>query len=257
MQSFIRQCVTQMAVSPKAIKRVAQTLAMSALSISLLGADIAINPALALPEEQVSQKLAGVPVYVLGNDEGLVSIQTEGGGEAAQPNLPVFMSEQDARAFLDREKANNPGLADSTEVGIISLETLYQQTLASENRTFKVAYVPEPAEVSQAVAIDETYPGGVPLFYAQLQDGTLLPVTPEGGESIYPLFFSRADLETELNYLAEQNPEARATVSVGVIQLENVLLAMHTEDNDFLSRIQFRPDYAAIESIRQNRSPAQ
>lgn len=240
------------------IKKVSRTLAVSALGISLLGASIAAESAFALPEEQVSQKLSGVPVYVLGNDEGLISIKPEGNeAESAQPSLPVFISEADAREFLDRERANNPGLSADTEVGIISLETLYQRTLANEDRSFKVAYVPESTEVSQAVAIDEAYPGGVPLFFAQLEDGTLLPVTPEDGEAVYPLFFSWADLETELNYLAEQNPEARAAVSVGVVQLENVLLAMHTDDNDFLSRIQLRPDYAAMDSLRQNSAPAQ
>ncbi len=256
MQSFIRQSAAQIVAGPKSLKRVAKTLAMSALSISLLGASIGTNPALALPEEQVSQKLSRVPVYVLGNNEGLVSIQTNE-GESTQPNLPVFISEQDARAFLNREKTNNPSLASDTDVGIISLETLYQRTLASEERTFKVAYVPDPKEVSQAVEINNAYPGGVPLFYAQFEDGTLLPVTPDGGEAVYPLFFSRADLETELSYLAEQNPEARAAVSVGVIQLENVLIAMHTEDNDFLSRIQLRPNYAAMDAIRQNAPSAQ
>ncbi len=259
MKSFIGHSMARLSTAKaaqttaqKILQTLTKTAAISVLGASLLGIGIATNPALALTTEQVGEKLARVPVYVLGSENGLVLISANTEGEESKPRLLVFMAEQDATAFLARENANNPEFAPDAEVSLISLEALYQETQANAEQDFKLAYVPEASEVTQAAEVNDEYQGGVPLFYAQFEDGSLVPAPQENGEPVYPMFFSSADLEAQLDNLAEQNPEVRATVSIGVLPLENMLLEMQNNDYETLERIQLLPDSQTIEAIRSN-----
>jgi len=123
--------------------------------------------------------------------------------------------------------------------------------VAGDNGTLRLTYFPEAEEVSQASAINTEYRGGVPLFYAQFEDGSLVPV-PQGDGAIYPLFFSSADLQAQLDNLAETDPEARAAITIGVLPLEAMLLEMQNEDYETLQRIELLPDSETINNIRQN-----
>lgn len=259
MKAFMRHLMARPSASTtaqttvqKIVQTIAKTATLGALGASLLGLGFAANPAFALTTEEVSAKLARVPVYVLGSESGLVLISASAEGEESAPRLLVFMAEQDATSFLARENAKNPDFAPDAEVSLISLEALYQETQANTEQDFQLAYVPEQSEVTQATEVSEEYQGGVPLFYAQFEDGSLVPAPQENGEAVYPMFFSSADLEAQLNNLAEQNPEVRATVSVGVLPLENMLAEMQNNDYETLDRIQLLPDSETIEAIRSN-----
>ncbi|NJM97814.1 MAG: hypothetical protein HC800_12250 [Phormidesmis sp. RL_2_1] len=175
MPSFIRQTM-------------AKTLAIAAFSASTIGV-AAVNPALALTQEQVAQKLASVPVFVIGNDEGLILISNaQEEGRLAQPSLYVFMTEQDAETFLSRANAANPEFAPEAEIGITNLQTLYQESQSNSERPLQLVYVPEEAEAAQAAELNSGYQGGVPLFFARFEDGSLAPVEQANGETIFPMF---------------------------------------------------------------------
>lgn len=229
-----------------------RTLALCALGSSLLGATLmAPSAAWALTQEQVAEKLSSVPVFVLGNENGLIlisSAQTE--GQAEEPSLYVFMTEQDAETFLSRANEANPEFAPDAQIGLTNLEKLYQETQAEES--LQVIYVPEQDEASEAAALGTGYQGGVPLFFARFEDGSLAPVQQDNGETIFPMFFSRADLEALLSELGERNPEARAAISVGVLPLEAMLIEMQTSEDESLNQIRLLPDSETINSLQQS-----
>ena len=86
-----------------------RALVLGAIGTGLLGAGlIAPNAALALTQEQVAEKLSSVPVYVLGNESGLILISGAQEGAPPEPSLYVFMTEQDAETFLSRANEANP-----------------------------------------------------------------------------------------------------------------------------------------------------
>ena len=234
-----------------------RALALGALGSSLLGATLmAPSAAWALTQEQVAEKLSNVPVFVLGNDSGLILISSaEAEGQAASPSLYVFMTEQDAETFLSRANEANPEFAPDAQIGLTNLEKLYEETQADDS--LQVIYVPEQDEATQAAALETGYQGGVPLFFARFEDGSLAPVQQDNGETIFPMFFSRADLEALLSELGERNPEARAAISVGVLPLEAMLIEMQNSEDESLNQIRLLPDSETINSLQTQSAPAE
>ena len=239
------------------IKAAIKTAAVGTIGASLLGVGAMVNPAIALTTEQVSEKLARVPAYVIASDQGLVLISANQNGQETPPSLFVFMTEQDANTFLTQANAKNPQFAPNARVTLTSLENLYKETQAGGDQPLRLTYFPEPTEVNQATQLNTEYRGGVPLFYAQFEDGSLVPVPQGENEVIYPLFFSNADLQAQLDNLAKTNPEARAKITVGVLPLEGILQEMQTKDDNTLQRIQLLPDSATINAIRQSNPQSQ
>ncbi len=230
-----------------------RALALGAIGTSLLGAGLVAPNAVALPQEQIADKLSSVPVYVLGNESGLILISGVQEGQPEQPSLYVFMSETDAETFLSRANEANPEFAPGAQIGLTNLEKLYEETQAT-NDPVRVVYVPQQDEASEAAALGTGYQGGVPLFFARFEDGSLAPVQQNNGETVFPMFFSRADLEALLVELGERNPEARAAISVGVLPLEAMLIEMENSDDASLNQIRLLPDSEVIDAIQSRQS---
>ncbi len=243
---------------PRLVTRTAvKAITIGTIGASLIGIGGTINPALALTTEQVGEKLAGVPVYVISGESGLLLISADQDGQTSEPSLFVFMTEQDATTFLTKANENNPEFAPGAQITLTSLENLYKEAQAPDSeQPLRLSYVPEATEVNQAIQLNAEYRGGVPLFCAQFEDGSLVPVPQENGEAIYPMFFSSADLEAQLASLEQTNPEARAAITIGVYPLEGILAKMQSEDDETLSGIRLLPDSETINTIQQNR-PAQ
>lgn len=236
MTSFIRRALSS---------SLAGTLTLAVATTALLGT-VATSPANALPTEQVADRLASVPVYVLGNRESLLLLSTE--QDANSASLFVFMSQPRAEAFI----ASNPEVANGNQVIGLNLADLYKQSLAQPDQPLRLTFVPEADEASQAAELSSEYQGGVPLFYAQLEDGSPLPsVPPNGGEedAVFPMFFSREDLETNLNALGQSNPEARAAISIGVVPLESLIGQLQAQDEELFTRIRLLPDSEVVRSL--------
>lgn len=244
-------------VISRAIKVAVTTAAVGTLGAGLVGLGAVVNPAIALTTAQVSEKLSRVPAYVIASDQGLVLISANHNGQETPPSLFVFMTEQDANTFLAQANQKNPQFAPNARVTLTSLENLYKETQAGGDKPLRLTYFPEPTEVNQATQLNTEYRGGVPLFYAQFEDGSLVPVPQGENEVIYPLFFSNADLQAQLDDLAKTNPEARAKISIGVLPLEGILQEMQSKDDNTLQRIQLLPDSATINAIRQSNPQSQ
>ncbi|MGB3768996.1 MAG: Tic22 family protein [Phormidesmis sp.] len=233
MTSFIRRALSS-------------TLAIAAVSASLVGS-VAVLPALALPQEQIAAKLTNVPAYVLSTEQGLLLLPT-GQDANSDPGLYVFLSEQQAKGFVAKAAEANPEFAASIQVKLTSLEKLYKESQSRTEQPLRLMYIPEESEATQAAALNSDYRGGVPLFYAQFEDGSLASVE-ENGEPTFPMFFSRSDLDLILNELGDRNPEARAAISVGVLPLEFILAEMNTREEAMFNQIRLLPDSEVIQNI--------
>ncbi|MGC1309568.1 MAG: Tic22 family protein [Phormidesmis sp.] len=252
MNSFIRRTLRQTA---------AKTVAIAAIGAGFISSGLVAQPAQALTQDQIADRLSGVPVFVIGIGNELVSYpaspEAEGGNSEV---LFVFMSEQDAESYIALTRTNEEisDLPPEAEVGVQSLEYLYKLENASQaeqaesRRPLRLVYVPEDDEASQAAALNTGYQRGVPLFYPQFEDGSLVPVEQNDGGAIFPMFFSRADLESLLSDLGERNAEARAAVSVGVVPLEAMLIEMKNSDDELLNQVRLLPDSDTINEIQQN-----
>lgn len=238
MTSFIRRTLSS-------------TLAIAAVSTSLFGS-IAVLPALALPPEQIEAKLTNVPAYVLGTEQGLLLLPT-GQSAESDPGLYVFLSEEQAQGFVAKAAEANPEFAATIEIKLTSLEKLYKESQTRTEQPLRLMYIPEESEANQAAQLNAEYKGGVPLFYAQFEDGSLAPVE-ENGKPTFPMFFSYNDLNLILNELGQRNPEARAAISIGVLPLEFVIAEMQTREEEMFNQIRLLPDSEVIQNINNGQS---
>lgn len=226
-------------------RTLAKAFTVGAIGAGILGGGFAVAPSLALTPEQISQQRSTVLAYVLENDNGLI-LYPGVGEDAEELNLLVFMSQAEANSFVAENAENAPS---EVRVILTNLERIHQAVVESNDNPPRLVLVPEQTEVDQAVALDSEYQGGVPLFYAQLSDGSFAPLRQDNGDPIFPLFFSRADLEESLSDLGEQNPEARAEITVGVLPLQAVLQELQTSDDELLSQIRLLPP-EVVDAIR-------
>lgn len=252
MKPFIRRTLTPF---------LARTLTVCALSI---GAVTAIetarpaSPAFALTQQEVASRLSTVPAFVVSVGESFVTYPTTGAeGEASNVEvMPVFWTRQEAESYIARTRSqeNLPALPPEATVIVRSLEELYtlERTSQTEgDRPLVLSYIPESNKVQQAVALNSEFTRGVPLFYPQFEDGSIVSISQNDGGKIFPMFFSKSDLESLLAELNELNSEARGVLSVGVVPLESILGEMLTSEDDLFEQVRLLPDSSVINELQQ------
>lgn len=255
MKSLVRTAVR---LAAKQTKKQAVALGvLSAIGAGTIGA-IATRPALAIPEAQIAEKLTNVPVYVIRNGDGLLLVpgaQTDE-DQPVEPSLLVFMGRTEAETLLAEANEADPEFAANLQIATTSLERVYAQFQNNPENSLRLRYVPERAEASQADDIDEAYRGGVPLFYPQLEDGSLAAIPDSTGENVFPMFFSYSDLDFVLSEIEAQNPEARAAITVGILPLEDMLYEMQNSDDEKLNQVRLLPDSEVINNVVESESAA-
>ena len=216
------------------IRRIfAQTLTIGTLGIGLISTGFLSAPVLALSEEQIVQQREAILSFILEDEEGPIT---------GPDGILVFVSLQSASDYI---QANRPEDTDTLKVIPTNLERIHQVAEGIEGEPLRITLVPEEAEVENARAIDPSYQGGVPLFYAQLPNGAFAPLFQPDGEAVFPMYFSRSDLDESLASL----PQEDLGIEVAVIPLQVILQEIHTSDNEELSRIRLLPTQV-VEAIR-------
>lgn len=240
-------------------------LSLGVWATSLATSLVAIPGALALPAEQVIEKLARIPVFaIVDTEKGLLGAPGAINGKklfVAQ----VFLSKQDADQALTEAKAKKPDLAKAT-VQPVSMAVVYveNQNAAkggapgkeSEQRLgFNV--VPDRLQIQQAVDVlkgqGQTVEkmAGIPLFFPQI----LKPGQKEA--EVMPLMFLRKeDLQQELALAQQKVPElAKAKISIQVTTLDRVVEAMLANNDTSFGQINFVPSRLSG-AFQVNASPA-
>lgn len=249
----------------KSLVRLSATLGLvgSTLIGSLL---IGGMQALALPEQQVIEKLGPVPVFTIADSEGapLVAAPRQEGGDSNTSVAGVFISRQDAQNFLNNLRTENPELANNVQVVPVSLAEVYQlaQTSRSQENRLEFAFVPVEQQVRSALSLlqqsgqnAEEFEG-VPIFIARAgTDGGYLTIQ-QGEQQVIPLFFSREELQTMLDRFRQQQPSAAANTNIQVVNLEGVIETLRTSNNQQLNQIVLVPPRESVEFIR-SLQPAQ
>jgi len=240
-----------------------QTLTIFALSAGFAAAletAVPIAPAFALTQQEVSDRLSTVPAFVVGVGEDLILYQSEQetGETPSNDKIYVFWSRQAAEAHIAaiREQGNTQNLPAEAGVVVRRLSYLYaleESSRAEGDRPVNLIFIPEREKAQDAIALNSEFDRGVPLFYPQLENGAPISINQNDGEAIFPMFFSKDDLETLLDDLNARDAEAREVLSVGVVSLETVLTQMITSEDDLLDQVRLLPDSVVINELQQSR----
>jgi nickel transport protein len=219
------------------------------------------------------QRLNSVPVFTITDAEGAPLVASPSEGEQGAPVAEVFISRQDAENFLNNLRNDNPELANNVQVVPVSLAEVYNLALEAEAQEdpLEFAFVPMRQQVDSALSVlrqsgenVEEFPG-VPLFLARSAnegegDGYL--TIQQGEQQVIPIFFKQEDLQAMLTRLSTSQPDLAETITVQVINLEELINTLQASDNPALNQIQLIPPRESIDYIRslqptQGQQPAQ
>ncbi|NJL02597.1 MAG: hypothetical protein HC838_12500 [Spirulinaceae cyanobacterium RM2_2_10] len=208
-----------------------------------------MQPASALPSQQIVERLQEVPVFTITDQRGAPLVSGNFAG--------VFIHPDDAYAFIARLREDDQELASQVRVIPVSLGEIFQLDTANENQEsdLNFAYVPMREQVQRA--LQETQQQefqGVPLFAARGGNEQGYITLQQEDQQRIPFFFEREQLEALLARFREQQPALASTVEVEVVPLEAVLATLSESDNQQLAQILLVPSENALECWRWHQS---
>lgn len=246
------------------------SIALGILGSTVVGsAFVGINPAMALSEEQVMQKLQQVPVFTITNPDGAPLVASVPNGQDNNANSSVtgvFISQQDALAFIEKLKAQNPQLASSVKVTPVPLGEVYRMAESSKDSPERVVFdlVPMQRQVDSALALlredgqqVQQFPG-VPLFYASGGTDKGYLTIQRGDEQVIPFFFNKEDLLNLIERYKQQQPnQPLSNIEIEVANLQQVVQVMQTSNDQQLEKIVLVPARESIDYVRSLQQPGQ
>lgn len=218
--------------------------------------------ALALSNSQIDQKLRSVPVFVITDAVGaplVASVPKQGEGQSGKDSVAeIFISQQDALAFVEQLKTRNPELAAAVRVLPVSLGEIYQITESNKGKADEVKfnYVPASQQVESAKTVlrqngqQVNEYSGVPLFVARVGPDNGYLTIQQDGQEVIPLFFNREELQVILERFKQQQPNLTATIKIEVVNLDSLLEGLRTGNDPFFNQLILVPPRESLDLVR-------
>lgn len=235
-----------------------------ALVLTVLSTALHSQPAAALTEEQVVEKLNIVPVFTIIDPKGnplIVNVKDKTQKDVSV--LPLFMDQKGVQDTYTNFKKDNATIKDA-QIGVISLgqafKAIREEAKKKDNKV-NFEFLTDPKTLSYALTLFKkvdakatSFPG-IPVFYAMGSDGkgkTKGYVTFEkDGKQFVPLFFSQADIERNIGDLKKTKPDLAKQMSIEVAPLDSVITAMLEGKNDTqLQTLTFVPALTAVQYVQ-------
>ncbi|XGW00499.1 MAG: Tic22 family protein [Leptolyngbya sp. BL-A-14] len=218
---------------------------------------------LAIPQEQIIQKLRPVPVFTIANQQGAPLVASPPSGQKGRAVAGVFINQKDAQDFLNNLKTKNPDLAKNVKVVPVSLAEVYQlnQTNKDKPEQLDFAYVPSRQQVDTAVSLLKQQGGqqqfnGTPLFVARGGKEKGYLTIQQDGKSIIPMFFNKEELQGLLDRFKQQQPTMASSIEIQVLNLEGLMEVLRTKNDPQLDQIVLVPPQQSIEFVKSQQGAA-
>lgn len=213
---------------------------------------------LALPQEQILQKLGPVPVFTITDNKGAPLIASVPNSEKKGGLAGVFINQKDAQAFVAQLKTKNPQLAKTVRVVPVSLGEVYKLDQANQSKpnAVDVAYVPSKQQVDAALQLLQQNGqkvnkfNGTPLFVAKAGKEKGYLTVKQANQQVIPFFFNKEELQSLLERFKKQQPSMASTIEIQVANLEGVLKTLQTSNDKQLNQIMLIPPRDSIEFVR-------
>jgi nickel transport protein len=200
----------------------------------------------ALTAEQIAERLAQIPVFMILDAQGEHLKAVSQTDEAVQAPV-VFLDGPTAAAVLSQVEEGG----QEAQIEVVDLGSIYRE-VANSDGVAPLLYFPIRNEIEVAVAIEPEFQG-VPLFIPRRGDSNAYLPFVQGDEVSLPMFFSREDLQTYIDWVFEDNPAGAEEIVVEVVSLEWLLAAMAaSEDSDAdnqFSQVRLFPSTDVLEFI--------
>jgi hypothetical protein len=223
-------------------------------------------PVLALPEQQIKEKLDSVPVFLITNPQGLpLSRPLEGQNAQAQKGgsvTGVYMSQQEAQAFINQlrnVKDKDPKTAEmlkSLQVTAVPLGVIYQQLQQSKNQPNRLLFAFKPVDKEIQGAMDLLKQSGqdvkqfrsVPTFLVRFApDKGYVPIQLGADKKEYvPVFMSKQDADSLLKQVKPKFPKA----DIQVVDVDGIIKTLQEKNDKWLEQVIFFPSPEARQYIQ-------
>lgn len=226
---------------------------------AILGSWFAANlEAIALPQEQIVKTLQAIPVFAIGDSQGLASTSVNGA------NVPItFISQDDAKKQMEEYRRKDPQKTKDLKVIPISLGELYKiLSQESTNKNKKeapvFAFVPVQTQVELAKKVTSNHPedkkfvGGVPLFVARGGKDNGYLTVEQNKEQVIPFFFEKSQLQSIVERFKKEKPELASTIKIEVVPLEGMINTLKQSDNEMLNKVTIVPSKESLEFLQQH-----
>jgi hypothetical protein len=207
---------------------------------------LAVQPAHALTDAQIIEKLQSIPVIALTDKSGapLVAPLND-----KQKGLftEVYLGQKEVNATLQRLKTTNPAVAKQLQVRVVTLGDVYKTQIASSgDKKLNVLVIPSEVQVKSAISLlkksDPTKAqqfNGVPLFVgiAGKPRGYVSINSAQDKKRIIPVFFDKEQLQAVLDRFKKDQPNLAPTTEIQVISLDSLLTQMRAKNEPFYGQI--------------------
>jgi hypothetical protein len=243
-----------------------QRLALASLVVGTLVSSIVVNPAhvLAIPDEQIVKILDRVPVFFIGNNQGVLLTEAPQADKKTAKIALAFVSPKDAQTYLEQVKKNNPNIGNQGRVIVQPLSAIYLHNKENKSKQDSFVFeccIPTRQQVEAATTILKQNGQKVdqlrstPLFVARFKDKKGYLVAREGDKIVdWPIFFSREDLMTALEPLKKKDPKLGENVEVEVIDLASLMSTLSSTNEQSFSAIRLVPVRESLEFLVKQQS---
>lgn len=208
--------------------------------------------ALALPEATILEKLQPIPVFTIADEKGVPLIAVVDNQKLAG----VFISQQDAKTFLEQLKKDNPEVGNKVTVQLVSLGQVYKLQEAGKSDGLVVSFVPAQTQIDFATQLlkakGQEYEGGVPLFVARAGEDQGYLTISQDNQPVVPFFFDKEAANKLLEQFKKQQPNLASTAKIDVIPLEAVIAQLQSSNDEMLTKVFLIPSQETIDFIRAN-----
>lgn len=215
------------------------------------------QPALALTEAQVVDRLATIPVFVITDRDGIPLVGTNN-NEKEERVLPFFLDPKEAEATI--QTIQNKEL--EAQVVARSMEDMYNFVQSNQDKQLTYQIVPSASSLKAAAELaggNENQLPNVPVFFAvDKQDTNEGLLTLSRGENLFiPFFFEKEELDRLIADLNQSDNTTKTQVkTISFFQVLNSMI--DSEENKAsgdVEKFAFFPGQNSLLWIKDN-SPA-
>jgi nickel transport protein len=204
----------------------------------------------ALSEQQILDKLEGIPVFLIVNEDGQ-SLTASVNTDSEEITVPiVFIDSTEAEEFIENADEQQTEISNNAQIAILPLSQVYSEATDQLESASSLVYIPSAESLSQASQIVDQEIQGVPLYAAVDLNNDRYLLT---GENTLPMFFSLTDLQSQVSTLVADNPEIEDAIGVEVTTFETILNNMSVGDpeiDEVMQLIQFVPSSETLQYLQ-------
>ena len=231
-----------------------KTLLNKIQTITLIGTTIIgcwfsqTTKVLALPQEEINQKLGQIFVFTISNNEGVPLVGKD--DKTGKLITPIFIAKKEAQAFISDLNKNNPDALKDKTIQPTNLLNIYNEAFKEDPKlTFQ--FIGQSQQIEEAKKLNPEY-NGVPLFAIFSNDKPLyLTIKNEKNEEIefMPVFFEKERGEIMISEMKKKQPDLATDAEIQVIVPLEIMLERLNKGNEDVAPIEFIPVKDSVEVL--------